>query len=292
MGTLNDNQHAFHVNNKESLYDFRLRQAVNQIYSTYGDVVSVEAKKKSLTKFGDNPSVSTAYETVAPWQGTEINETFVSTNLIDSVVSSSTSDTTQTITVEGHTIDTSGNLTFVVQSVALTGRTETPLITPLARANRAYVAASGTFNTTPAALVGIVSIYDNTGGMASGVPSVAAATKLRIAAGDTQSQKCATSVSSTDYWIITHASVDIGDTTGNAAFVTAQLEIRDVANGGAWRPMGRVFTLWADQPGFDRAYNPYLIVPKNHDFRVSAKANANLAEVYANVDGYLASVVT
>ena len=82
--------------------DPRITQAENVVASTYGDQVSVSAKRKNLNKFGRNTSVaSSAFETVSEWQGSVTNETFVTTNLIDSIVSSSPSDTTQTITIEG-----------------------------------------------------------------------------------------------------------------------------------------------------------------------------------------------
>ena len=91
--------------------------AERSVAVTYGDRVSVYEKGKAITKFGTNSTVGTTYETVAQLQSTESNETFVTTNIIDSIVSSSASDTTQTITIEGHTIDGSGNLTFVSKFV-------------------------------------------------------------------------------------------------------------------------------------------------------------------------------
>jgi hypothetical protein len=268
--------------------DIDLAQRV--VFTTYGDTVSVFKKGKNLNKFGTNSAVGTAFETVAQFQGTTADETFVSTNLIDSVVSSSTSDTTQTIRVEGHTIDVSGNLTFTVQDAILTGQTEVTLATPLARCTRMSVKASGTFNTTPAALVGIVAAYDNTDGISAGVPSTAAATKCLIEAGETQSQKCATSVSSTDYWFITTVDAGVGVAGGNAARILIRVEFRDVANGGAWLPLGRDLTLDIDQNGVQQQESPFLIVPKNHDVRVRAKTDSNTAAVFAELRGFLAKV--
>jgi len=265
-------------------------QAERVVFTTYGDAVSVFEKGKNLSKFGTNSTVGTTFETVAQFQGTTPNETLVSTNIIDSIVSSSTSDTTQTIRIEGHTIDGSGNLTFVVQTADLTGQTEVTLATPLARCTRLSVSPSGVFNTTPAALVGIVSVYDNTGGIASGVPSTAAATKCLIEAGETQSQKCATSVSATDYWFITTVDAGIGSSGGSANRVLVRVEIKDVFNGGVWLPLGRDLTLDIDQNGVDQKEDPLLIIPKNHDVRVVAKTDANTAAVFAELRGYLASI--
>lgn len=265
-----------------------ISQAERVVFSTYGDRVSVANKAKNLNKFGTNSAVGTTFETVAQFQGTTANETFVSTNLIDSIVSSSASDTTQTITIEGHTIDGSGNLTFVVQSVALNGQTAVLLSTPLARATRLSVANSGTFNVTPAALAGTVYIYDNTDGIVAGVPVTPAATKALIVAGETQSQKCSTSVSATDYWFITSLEAGIGAAGGSANRVLVRLELRDIANGGVWRPIGREITLSVSQNGVQQEERPFLIVPSNHDVRVVAKTDSNTASVFAEIRGYLA----
>ena len=269
---------------------FDIAQAERVVLSAYGDTVSVKAKGKNLAKFGTNTLVGTTYETVAQFQGTTANETFVTTNIIDSVVSSSASDTTQTITIEGHTIDGSGNLTFVVQDAILNGQTEVTLTTPLARASRMVVKRTGTFGTSPTALAGTASVYDNTGGITAGVPNTAAATKIVLRPGFTQSNKCQTSLSATDYWFITDFEAGIGNAGGPANRVTFKLEKRDVANGGAWLPMGREIVVRTDQNGVSFPFHPYAIVPKNHDVRVSAKTDTSTSEVFAEMQGYLASI--
>ena len=269
-------------------------QAIRVIQSTYGDTVSIEAKKKNLNKFGVNALVGTSYETIAQFQSTESNETFVTTNLIDSISSSSASDTTQTIVVEGHTVDLSGNLTFVSQEAVLVGQTKVVLGTPLARANRAYVKSTGTALTYPAALVGTVYIYDDTAGVASGVPSAASATKLLIAAGETSSQKCATSISSADYFLITSIAVGVTAVTGGggtAERIEARMEIRDVANGGPWKTLGTdLGHTVSSNPVLIRP-RPYLIVPKNHDIRMRARSDSSTVAAYGEFAGMLASVV-
>ena len=274
----------------QAVMDYRLIQAMNEIRGNYNDVVDVISKAKSLNKFGTNTTVGTDYETVAQFQGAVGNETFVSTNLIDSVVSTSGSDT-QTIRIEGHTIDGSGNLTFAAQDVTLTGTTEATLSTPLARCNRMFIKASGTFNSPQAAAVGTISAYDNTDGVASGVPNTAAATKCIIAPTFVQSEKCATSISATDYWLVTDVEVGIGDAGGSANRVTFRIEARDIVNGGVWRPFGRNIVVNIGQNGVAFRFEPLAIVPKNHDVRVVAKSNTSTAEVFAEIQGYLAQVI-
>lgn len=273
------------------------KQAERVVYSTYGDTVSVVNKAKNLNKFGRNATVGTNWETVAELQGTESDETFVSTNLIDGISSSDQlNDVGLVITIEGHTIDGSGNLTFVTQDATLDAtdaRTEVTLTTPLARATRAYVKNSGTFNSPQAVPTGTIYIYDNTGGVSAGVPSSASGTKLTISAGETQSKKAATTISSTDYWFIGYFSAGIG-VTGAASVdrIVVRMETRDVANGGVWRPMALDIVLVPGQNDTFVNIDPMLIVPKNHDWRIRAKTNANTAEIFAEAGGPLASIST
>lgn len=277
------------------IQDPNIAQAVRVIKSTYGDSVSIEDKKKNLGKFGSNAAVGTSFETIAQFQGTTANETFVTTNLIDSIVSSSGSDVSQTIVIEGHTADGSGNLTFVSQEKTLVGQSEATLTTPLARCNRLYVKQTGTALSFPTALVGTVYCYDNTDGITSGVPDTAAATKCLILPGETQSQKCATSISSTDYWIITETSIGVTAVTGGGGSserVEARIESRDVANGGAWRPVSASIGLTVGSNTFIENLNPYLIVPKNHDVRLRAKSDSSTCSISGEISGILASVVS
>lgn len=280
---------------EESMSGNLVSHAERVVFATYGDKVSVAAKGKDLNKFGVNRVVGSSFETVAQFQGTESNETFVTTNLIDSISSSAAGDTGLVLVVEGHTVDGSGNLTFVVQDATLDGsdaRTKVALGTPLARASRIYVKASGSFGSPQSAPSGTVYVYDDSGGVSSGVPTVAAGTKVLLAAGETQTQKCSTSISSSDYWFVSYLSAVVGDTgAASVGYITVQLQTRDVANGGVWRPKGRNLVLVPGQQGRTIYFDPYLIVPKNHDIRVVAKTDTNTADVEAEVGGYLASVV-
>lgn len=278
------------------LIDPDIQDAIERIYADYGDRVSVSSKNKSLNKFGRNAAVGNAWETVAEFQSTTANETFVSTNLIDSISSSDeTNDVGLVVTIEGHTIDASGNLTFVSQNATLhatDARTKVTLATPLARATRAFIANSGTFDSPQAVPTGTIYVYDDTDGITAGVPDTAAATKVLIAAGETQSEKCATAISQNDYWILTEFSAGIDSGGGSADEVIVRMETRDIANGGVWHPLGRdlVLIVAAANPG-PFPLKPFRVVPKNHDWRIRAICDANTAAVFAEAEGYLASIV-
>lgn len=267
-----------------------IRQALSVISSTYGDTASVSAKGKNLNKFGKALSVGTTYATVGELQGSQENELFVSTNIIDSIASSSAADT-QSVQIEGHTIDGPGNLTFIVQSATLNGQSEVTLSTPLARASRLFVKPSGVFNAPQAVPAGVISVYDNTAGISGGVPNADSATKLLISAGETQSKKCQTSTSSTDYWLVSSVDVGVGNAGGPADRVTFKIETRDIKNGGVFRNIGREGTVTLGENGVRILFDPVLIVPPNHDVRVLAATNSSTAEVFAEISGVLALVV-
>ena len=124
---------------------------------------------------GLNIGTSTAFVDV--WGGSGLSgavatSTISTSDNIDSIVSTSASDTAKVIRVEGVTI--AG--VEVTQDATLNGQTRVALAKPIARINRAY-------GISQTALAGIVSIYVNTT-IASGV--VTDTTKLRgvIAIGD------------------------------------------------------------------------------------------------------------
>ena len=276
----------------KSIDDFYpIRQAINQIYEDYGDKVSVYHKKKSLDKFGLRSAVGTTFVTVMPMQGAELDETFETTNAITKAVSTSPSDVGQ-VTLECHTINTSGEFTFLVQTVTLDGTNEADLLFPVARANRGFATPSGDFSAPAADLVGTISVFNGTNGSVAGVPVTPSATKLILLAGKNHSEKAATTVSNTDYYLLTGAYCGVGQAGGSATSVSFEIQTRDVANGGVWRPLGSQITVAVDG-GNSRPieFNPYRIVPKNHDVRIRAATNANTAQVYAELQGVLAKII-
>lgn len=260
------------------------------ILKTYGDTVSVLAKSKQLNTFGiTNNADAGVRTTVAQFPNAVVNETFVSTNAIDRIVSSAVGDT-QTCTLEGHTIDGSGNLTFVTQSVTLNGQTPVTLTTPMARANFWFIAPSGTFNSPQATTLGDIYVYDSSAtSVTAGVPGTDSAVKLYMPAGLTQSRKCATSISSVDYWIITELLTSVRRGTAGAR-VEVQIESRNVANGGVWRPTGAEIVVTSDTGTLTEEFSPPLIIPKNHDVRLTATSDVNNTTVNGDIQGYLALV--
>lgn len=83
----------------------KMQNAINEIYRTYGDTVSIEKKGKSLLKFGrsTNLRIEDNFQTVWTLGDDVNNEVLPTTNAIDTVSSSNAGDT-QTIRLEGHTV--------------------------------------------------------------------------------------------------------------------------------------------------------------------------------------------
>lgn len=251
--------------------------AEDETLNSYGDTVSASQKKKSLLKFGENLLVGTAEATVMTLGASILSESYVSTNAITNISSSSASDT-GTVTIEGHTIS-AGVFTFVVQSITLNGQTTVALGTPLARVSRAY-------NNTAADEVGSVYVYESTA-ISAGVPSDLSKAHIIIPVGENQSLKAATTISNSDYAFITQIYASLNKKT--AGFAIVRLKIRNAD--GVFQTK---FKRGIQSAGADLNFNlsPYLIVPKNADVIITAEADAANTPVSAGFNAVLASVIT
>ena len=266
-----------------------IQYAVDQIYSDYGDRVIV--KPKQLRKFGHNPSIAAdTKSTVARFQDNLANETFATGNTVDYIVSDNASDT-GIVGVEGHAVDGSGNMSFVSQNATLNGTTPVALTTPMFRGNR-ITRPKGTFASPSTDLVGNIYLYDSAAatGVTAGVPDVAAATKVMIPAGYQQSEKCATSISYADYWVITKFEAGTSRDGPQDAIVDVDLEYREI--GGVWRPVGLERRLISSAVAPPELLLPYVIIPKNCDVRMIATSTASATKVVGRVAGQLLSIVS
>ena len=258
-----------------TLHDPWIQHAIEVISGTYGDTVSIQAKDKDLLKFGRNQLVNTTKTTLMTLPVGTDNETYVGTNIITQISSSSGSDTGNVI-VEGHTI-AGGVFTFVTQTITLTGQTIKALTTPLARVSRVV-------NDGATDLVGNIYVAQ-TDTLTAGVPNTAAKVHLIVVAGVNNSEKAATTISNTDYWIITGFYADCLEKT--AAFGIVHLEVREV---------GKTFINKIDiacSTNFrgEHKFAPYLIIPKNADIRLRATGNAAGKDISGGLGGVLAIVI-
>lgn len=255
--------------------DFWMQHAIDVINADYGDTVSVQAKNKDLLKFGRSKQAQTTKTTLMTLPAGTFNEAYVSSNLINTVSSSSASDT-QELVIEGHTIS-SGVFTFVSQTVTLTGQAQAALTTPLARCTRIY-------NNGATDLVGFVYVYE-TDTSTAGVPDTGAKVHCMIDAGLNNSEKASTTISDADYWIVQSFYGDCLEKV--ATFGILHFEIR---------LSGKVFRNKIDISVNDASrgvheFKPYLIIPKNSDIRLRVSASANGKDFSGGIQGALVKVV-
>ena len=257
--------------------DGKLVQAEREIQSTFGDVVSIDKKAKSLIKFGRTSPLSTnSFETIWTVGG---NEVYVSGNTITHVSSSSALDT-QEVTIEGHTVSGTGfdqEFTFVVQNIVTNGQTPVALTTPLARTSRMY-------NNNGQELVGRVVVYEDTS-VVGGIPSDQTKIHIDIPAGFQSSFKAATTFSNEDYYVLTGAygAVSLKQT----AAVDFYLEVR--LPGKTFRQVA-LFTASSSGGAFNLEFDPSIIIPKNSDVRLRCESSSNNAVAFGVFKGYLAKV--
>lgn len=270
--------------------DFDTQRAIAEVRSSYRVELDPFKNAKSLNKIGQSGTLAQdTLTTVAQLGAGEVHETLVTTNVINRLVSSSTSDVGKVVIQEGHTIDSNGNKTFVVQTVTLNGQTPVALTTPLARSTR-LLAANGTFASPATDLVGTVYSYEGTSSVTSGVPQTAASVHCTIQAGNNKSRKGATTLSSTDFWFITRIECSALKSTGSAGQVDVTLQAREL--GGVWQHAAASLTLRTDSAPFDGAtYSPLLIIPANADVRLVALSDTANVVVSGTVHGFLARAI-
>lgn len=255
--------------------DFWADHAMCIIKSTYGDIASITEKDKDLLKFGRTKVSSSTPTTIMILPAGVTEETLLDTNGITTVSSSNASDN-QTIVLEGHTIDGNGDFTFTTQQVVLNGQSQVTLSTPLARANRAY-------NSSGTELQGSVYFYED-GTSSGGVPTASSEVHLMIDAGRQQSEKCATTISSSDYWILTGFNATVIEKTTTIAEI--RLDVRE--KGGVFRTRDYISTReGSNQPN---KFRPYLIIPPNSDVRLTAVSTGANDEIVGHIEGVLAII--
>jgi len=240
------------------MIDPRVEDAIDLVRDTYG--VTVKSKNKVLFKYGAD-TLSSATPAML-WNHTSAEETLPTTNSITTVSSSAAGDSGKTTVVEGHTIDTDGNLSFLTQVVTLLGTAEVPLGTPLARISRQY-------NSGSTVLVGDIYTYE-ADTVIAGVPQTEAKIHLKISAGKQQSQKAATSFSSYDYFAMSGIYGTVLEKTGS---IITSFEYQIRSSGGVFLPVG---DLAASNSSGTVAVNidPFVIVPANSDVRIMATSSS------------------
>ena len=238
--------------------------------------VSFARKAKGVNKFGQNLDIDASVQEMV-WT-TGGFETLPTTNAIDSLSSSSASDTMDVVII-GHTVSGTGEdavYTEVVQTATVSGQSKVTLATPLARVERAY-------NDSGTQVVGNITIYEDTA-ISGGVPTDD--TKIHIEVGTAeQSYKAALTVPDGEYLAIT--TLTLGVKKQQSATVDFVLQ---VANAGKVFRTRAHATSSRDSGSVQRQFDPPLVVDPNSDVRILATSSAANVEVSVMFDGYYAEV--
>lgn len=258
----------------------RTQRAIDRCLSDYGAVVSISEKDKALTKYGQNALLGTSEATIMQLPAGIDNETYVSTNIIDSI-STNDSDAAGSVRVEGHYLDADSNFIFHVQFPTLDGQNEVTLSQPLARISRLRKVAGSTVLAASKLVYG----YDNTGvTLASGVPDVDAQVHIIMDSNEGTSLKGASTISSSDFYLIEGLLLGVNKkTTANVDF---RLKVRE-QNGDFITSIPPI-TL-TNSIGSRYFPLPELeIVPANADFKIVTISSATNTEATCGVFGVLA----
>jgi len=254
--------------------DARLVQAEREIYQQYGLVVSVDAKAKSLFRFGRNTDLGLTRETVWSLGG---NENYLATNTITHISSSSALDN-QSVRIESHVVDGNGDFTFVVQFVTINGQNKVALPTPAARVS--MITNANSHN-----LVGAVYVYEDTA-ITAGVPTDLTKAHCQIPAGANQSFKATTTFDKDTFGIVTQGFGGVGNKqTANIEF---GLEVRQ--KGGVFL-QGAAIVAGSASSNFNVNLDPAVIVPANGDIRVTCISDNAGADAFVNFNLYMAKVI-
>jgi len=258
--------------------DYWTYHALQVAHRQFDVVLSVDNKAEDTLKFGRNHLVGTSKATIQQQPAGILHESYVSSDLITTIVSDNAGDTDDA-RVFGHTTD-DGGLTFHVldQDITLNGTTPVTLPTPIARVSRVR-----NYSATP--WVGVLSVTeDDTFTGDPGVPDTDAGVHLQVPAGDQTSQKAAAMVCDGTYWFITSYYCDLLDKI--AGFAEVALEIR--APGGVFQE--RISISCSDKHRGVHEFRPYLLVPQNNDVRLVAAADGISTDISGGIQAIRARI--
>lgn len=254
-----------------------MSHAYREVFGNVGYEIDHVTKGKSLLKFGSR-TLATAGTKYTLWNAPDANETLLTTNAITTMVSTSAADL-ETVYVEYHTIS-GANLTFGLQGISLFGQTPVTLAVPCARVSRIY-------NASATELAGTVSAYEG-GAAPGGVPTTTAEVHAQIKAGEQQTEKAATSISSTDVFLISHLNVALLRTSGTPN-VDVTLEVKNYS--GVWRPKMHTGISASGTSSAVIEIDPYIVVYPNSEVRITAISDTNTTPMVGWFSGFLATAL-
>jgi hypothetical protein len=253
-----------------------LEQAEAQIYKQFGANVSFQKAARTFRVIGARSNLGTTDAQIANLP--QAKETYLTTNDIDTVSSSSASDTAVVLTISYLTIS-GGVFTPGVQTVTLNGQNKVLLDVPCARIETV-------FNLGTVAAIGDVYIYEDDT-ITAGVPDTDALVHDRIDPLFQRNAKGSITVPDNEFCVVTNVLASV--LKKQAASVDVHAEFRT--------PPGTVFNrgipLGLDTVGTNFIHltlDPPEILPPNSDNRFSAQSSVAGTEVSLSLRGYASAV--
>jgi len=253
-----------------------------EIFRTYGHHVTFD--RKTINKYGRSENITSGiFRDIKPWcDGTPDNETYLTTNAVDSLSSDDASDTSVSIYIEGMT-RAGDDLTFVTQTIvtdASDGRTKVSLSTPLCDVTRVRGVP-----------VGEVYVYEDTA-ISAGVPTDATKIHGQAVAEEGTSLQAGTSVASNNYLLITDYWATLGRAGGTAA-VDVRLRIANLGSavfGDAFHTI-EPFSISLGSGVAGASDRPFIIVEPNSRLVMTARSSAGTLSMEAGFRGYFADIL-
>jgi hypothetical protein len=258
--------------------------AVREIFRQYGDKVKIG--RKTIHKYGLSESVTSAtlwdLNSFSTSEDSAEREIYLTSNTIDSISSSDSSDTDIPISIEGMT-RSGDELSFVSQTVntsAGDGQTRVALTTPLCDCTRMRGVTTGD-----------VYAYENTT-ISGGIPSDKTKVHNVMDGVEHTSLKAATSVASGNYLVITNIWASLGRTSGNNL-----ADVRMMVSNLGDPILGDEFysiNPWSISPEAGPnapSVSPFIIIKPNSRIKMSAQASGSTLTVFAGFSGFFADIV-
>lgn len=260
-----------------SMGRYDIVHSLERIKGDYG--VTARVKPKILKKYGRSDQIdNNTYTTIMELPSGTLNEIYLDHNGITSVTCKD-GDVGKPVSIEGHYFDTNYDLIFHVQTIILAG-TSAPLTQNLARATRMVVKGS------TAAVADIYCIQGSNVANGVAVTGTSVHNMIKGSINHNQSQKCATTTSYRDYWLLTKQFSSVLSKTGSPV-IEYQLEIKE-ARSDVWRIQSQSGGGIAGGVHTTQIFDPHIIIPPNHDVRIQALASASGVDASAYINGYLA----
>lgn len=249
-------------------HDARVAGAMREIFETTS--VKTVCKRKTLNKFGARFDLGTDVAVIKTWS---TPEEYQSSNVQSYVVSTNAADTGEVV-VETMVL-VNGKFVFTEQRVSLTGQTPAPIPVPCARWMRAYVNDGA---------VGDVWVFREGATVTFGVPDLPHVHN-HIPAGLNQSQKCATTIAHSNFFLLEHLWASLVQKASEIAAV--QLRVREYGHVFRTYPQRAI----SSDSSLDHVLRFLAIIPPGADIEISGQAGSANTWVTAGFSGVFADIV-